>query len=260
MQISQKILFIVPAFGESNHLSECLDSLINQTISNDIIITTSTPSDFLEAIATKYKISLFLNADGGSIAKDWNFAFRQGQRELIVLAHQDDIYDKNYAKKALDFFKNYPNCALAFTDAKELIEFRVYKYNIREMVKKLLRKLAFFNQVTINSSIRFRVLLGFGCSIPCPSVIYNKKILQEFRFTDELSLNLDWDAWYRISKANNLFGYIPEDLITHRIHADAETQKGLMDNRRQDEDLILFKRYWPTLFSKMLLKIYRFGY
>lgn len=250
----------MPAYGEPPHLCECLDSLRNQSASIDILIATSTPNQFIEEAAYKYGFSLLVNPAGGSIANDWNFALKQGHHALLVLAHQDDIYHPDFAKCALSFFAQHRDCAVAFTDSNELINNQLVVNNSRELVKKILRKVSFGFKQTIHRNLHFRLLLGLGCSISCPSVIFNRAVIPNFCFSDDFSVNLDWDAWSRLAKLGVKFGYIRGDLLTHRIHAGAETQLGIADQRRQKEDSIIFLRYWPPFIAKLLLKFYKLGY
>jgi glycosyltransferase involved in cell wall biosynthesis len=255
-----QLTFVVPAYKNSPYLEECIQSLLAQTIPCRIIITTSTPNEAIRALSRKFEIPLIENNQGGSITKDWGFALTQAHKNIVTLAHQDDLYDPLYAEKILSTFNAHPQCAIAFTDSSELINCTIYKNNKRELIKKILRKIAFGMGDTINSKAQYRLLLGFGCPIPCPSVAYNFNILNNFSFSDKFSVNLDWDAWSRMANDGYPISYIRAGLVTHRIHADAETQKGIKENRREKEDLEIFLRYWPPFFAKILLRLYKYSY
>lgn len=255
-----KLTFVVPAYGESPYLRECLNSLISQTIQTDIVIATSTPNKFIDTLAEEFASPIRFNAKGGSISLDWNFALNSGNSDLVVLAHQDDLYHPEFAGKCLSFFDRNPDCAFAFTDSAELIEGRLYKNHTRELVKKILRKSSFLGKDVISNSSQYRRLLGFGSPIPCPAVAYNRRVIKNFAFSDQYSLNLDWDAWSRLAVAGYKIGYIRGQLMTHRVHAESETQRGLADKRREREDYLLFSRYWPAPLASALLSIYRLGY
>ena len=251
---------MVPAYGESPYLCECLDSLKSQSIPVDVLIVTSTPNKAIKLSALRYGLPVLVNPKGGTIANDWNFALKQGQSHLLILAHQDDIYHSDFAKCTFDFFARHQNCAIAFTDSNELINNQLMVNNSSELVKKFLRKIAFGFRQTIHHNFHLRLLLGLGCSISCPSVIFNRAVIPDFCFSDDFSVNLDWDAWSRLGKSGLKFGYIRGDLLTHRIHAGAETQLGIADQRREREDSIIFLRYWPPFIAKLLLKFYKLGY
>jgi glycosyltransferase involved in cell wall biosynthesis len=254
------LTFVVPAYGESPYLHDCLRSLCDQTATTEVIITTSTPNDFLEKMAEEFSMPILVNAEGGSISRDWNFALKSGQSKLVALAHQDDLYHPEFARQCCAFFADNPDCAISFTDMAALINNHLRINNIQEWVKKFLRESAFLGKETINSSFQYRRLLGFGCAIPCPSVVYNLQNIPDFIFSDQYSINIDWDAWTRIAFSGQQIGYIRGSLMTHRIHKDAETQKGLADKRRDHEDYLLFSRYWPGFIARTFLGIYRFGY
>lgn len=217
-------------------------------------------NNFIEVLADEFTVPIRFNAKGGSISLDWNFALNSGYGDLVVLAHQDDLYHPEFAGKCLSFFDRNPDCAIAFTDSSESIEGRLCMNHTRELVKKFLRKSSFLGQDVIGSSSQYRRLLGFGSPIPCPAVAYNRRVITDFAFSDQYSINLDWDAWSRLAVAGYKIGYIRGQLMIHRVHGESETQRGLADKRREREDYLLFSRYWPASLASALLSIYRLGY
>ncbi len=255
-----RLTFIIPAFGESPFLEECINSLKRQTEACEIIVTTSTPNEFILKISEKLNIELLLNLNGGSIAKDWNYAIKQGSGDLIVLAHQDDLYRKSFAKEYLRFHEENPTAGIIFSQIDELIDGQVIQKGKRENVKNILRKIAFGNKKVISDSWAYRKLLGLGCAIPCPAVAFSKKIAQSLNFSDQFSLNLDWATWARLASERVPFGYIPKPLMIHRIHSGAETQIGILEKRREKEDYQLFSQFWPSSVAKFLLVLYKIGY
>jgi len=106
--------------------------------------------------------------------------------------------------------------------------------------------------------VRKRVL-SMGCPISCPSVTYNKKRVQDFEFVYDMKTNLDWEAWYRLSKEPGEFVYLGERLLGHRIHEDSETTSGIGSGARSSEDLAMFKRYWPDGIARFIHKFYEKG-
>lgn len=254
------LTFVVPAYGQSPFLKDCLVSLRNQTVSSTILVATSTPNAHVEGLAKEFGVPLLVNLEGGSISRDWNYALAAAASGLVVLAHQDDLYHPEFAEKSLGFFGRNSDCAISFTDSAELIGEVFFESNKRELVKKILRRSAYLWHNSISRPSQLRRLLGFGCPIPCPSVVYNRNVIPDFRFSDRYSMNLDWDAWVRIGFAGKEIGYIRGALVAHRIHEGAETQKALADKRRDREDLSLFSRFWPDKISRLLLGLYRIGY
>lgn len=48
---------------------------------------------------------MYVNTGKTSIADDWNFAISCVDTDLVTLAHQDDIYEKDYLKYILKGYK-----------------------------------------------------------------------------------------------------------------------------------------------------------
>lgn len=255
-----KISFVIPAYKESPFLAECINSLQNQSLPAEILISTSTPNDLICSLARDNNLPLKINPHGGSIANDWNFAIKQGSGNLIVLAHQDDVYHSEFAKSFVDFHLKNPSTGLIFSQVKELINGKIVIKGKRENIKNILRKISFGNHSVISERNQYRRLLGFGCAIPCPAVAFSQEIVKDLTFSSDFSLNLDWDTWSKLAQKNVPFGYISEPLMIHRIHEGAETQIGIVEKRREKEDYEIFLRYWPKPIAKALLTLYKFGY
>ncbi|MDD5699567.1 MAG: hypothetical protein PHH77_13215, partial [Victivallaceae bacterium] len=105
-----------------------------------------------------------------------------------------------------------------------------------------------------------KAVLSLGCPICCPSVIYNLDLLGNFRFSPEYTVNLDWNAWLELSQRPAAFRFVPIPLMQHRVSDECETRKAIRENRRQDEDKMIFRRLWPEWFAAALAKTYEFCY
>jgi hypothetical protein len=84
--------------------------------------------------------------------------------------------------------------------------------------------------------------------------------LENFRFNQDYSINLDWDAWLRIATMDKSFIYIWKNLLQHRISPEAETNVGILENRRQAEDKKLFNLLWPRPIASLLAFCYSISY
>ncbi len=191
--------FVVLAYKESGYIADCIGSLLNQTIKSKIILTTSTPSFYLKNIADQFNIPLLINPEKKNIACDWNFAFKNCDTKYLTLAHQDDIYKPEYLENCLNTAEKYPDNLITFTDYDEIYQGKIRKITLMLLIKKLLLWPYLFKNA-ISNPIFKRLILSFGSSIPCPSVLYNLVNLINFKFEEEFSINLDWDAWLRLSK------------------------------------------------------------
>lgn len=115
-----KHTFVICGYKESKYLEECVQSLKNQTVKSKIIISTSTPNSYIENIAKKYNLELFINPVSKGIGPDWNYALSLAKTDFVTLAHQDDVYDKDYTKNVLEAIKKYDDTIMVFTNGKEI--------------------------------------------------------------------------------------------------------------------------------------------
>ena len=252
--------FAVLAYKDSPYLEECILSLKNQTVQSDIYITTATPSEFLENISRKYGIRLIINRNSGGIASDWSFAYDCCKTEYLTLAHQDDIYLPGYTELCLKAARKYIRTKqlIIFTGYKDFIGPKVRNFTPHLFVKKILL-LPFMIKQNIASAFIKKLVLSFGSPIPCPTVMYHKKSIGEFRFAGEFSCNMDWDAWLRLANEKGSFVYVRPKLVLHRIHKEAQTSLKISSNVRQKEDYLIFQRLWPKAVAVILFRIYSFS-
>lgn len=115
-----KHTFVICAYKESEFLEECILSLKNQSISSEIFIATSTPNKYIEALAEKYNLKVFVNDGPGGITQDWNFGLSKVKTKYATVAHQDDIYESSYSEKIIKVMEKYRTSIIAFSDYNEL--------------------------------------------------------------------------------------------------------------------------------------------
>ncbi len=207
----------------------------------------------------KYKIPVIVSKQAPGIASDWNFALESCETQYCTLAHQDDIYFPEYTEKMLKAIKKLPQNFIAFCDYKELKDNSSRFWLLYLIVKRILL-LPFYLKHNWQSTLVKKIILRLGCPVCCPSVTYNLDMLKDFHFSSEYTINLDWNAWLELSEKEGGFNFVPKSLMQHRISSESETSTGLNENRRQNEDKIIFQRLWPKYIASALAKIYEFCY
>ena len=252
--------FCVPAYGESQYLDDCLSSLKKQTVSSDVIVTTSTPNHHIRQIANKYDFLCLSSLQTPGIGRDWNFAIHSARTQLVTIAHQDDVYHETYAEKFMAAHRKYPNAAIYFSNLGQIIDEKKQNINTVIALKRLLIA-PFWLSRKIESGILLRMVLSLGDPIPCGSVMLNRRRLpQTFGFDETLKTNLDWLAWLNILENRGCFVRIPEILYYHRVHSDSETARGILRNDRYAEDLMIFEKLWGKTAARLLMKFYRLSH
>lgn len=78
--------FVICVYKESEYLEECINSVLNQTVKSNIIMSTSTPNDFAKGFAEKYNLSLYINNGEKVIGQDWNLGVSNVKTDYVTVA------------------------------------------------------------------------------------------------------------------------------------------------------------------------------
>lgn len=272
--------FVVCAYGESPYLRECLSSLQNQTVRSRILIATSTLNEAILNAAKEYGCKILENHGESGLAGDWNFALRQAKTPLVTLAHQDDVYLPEYTHCIVKAYHRNRDAIILFTDYQELRELPEHPAGLSEQdhnytaadqdigkknwvktesrlvrTKRLLLLPLRASLLRRSRWIRRRAL-SLGNVICCPSVTYVRNQMPEKLFAGNMKSNIDWQAWEQLSKRKGSFVYLPEKLMLHRIHGGSTTSSLVNDHARREEDLYMFRKFWPGKVPELIWKAY----
>ena len=250
-------VFVVPCYGKSPYLETMLRSLLAQKKKSPIYLCTSTDSSFLQVLAKKYHLPLFIRKKEPSLARDWNFALEIGRKrgKLVTIAHQDDCYHEDYSLAVCHAFRSFPDGSLIFTQAEDINSEGEKIPNISEKIKRLLRLPYCFTKKT--NRLPYKLLpLSFGNSIPCPSCTYVMEKTPEFLFDNKSKFVTDWRAFLRLAKGEGRFLYVKKPLLYYRRHPSSETRKQMKDNRRRKEEREVLQSIHGKLLGGILSFVY----
>ncbi len=253
----QDVTVVICAYKECLYLEECIKALFSQTVKPNILISTSTPNDYIQNLSIKYGIEVKINPDGGQI-KDYNFAMKQCRTPLGMLAHQDDLLDKHYiercleelnkAKKPIIACTNYLEMHNDIVDLKPSPMIRIKRCLILPMNNKWLRG-------TIWGK---RLCLLIGNPITHPSVMCVMSEMPKTCFREKYKAAMDWDLWERLSRRKGEFVYVKDVLLFHRMNDDNQTAKLLKTTTaRYDDEYAIFCRFWPKPIARFFMHFYR---
>jgi len=250
----KKHTFVICAYKESEYLEECIKSLVVQRDTSEVILMTSTPNNHINTLCDKYEIPCFVNSGESGITQDWEFGLQQVKTKYATIAHQDDVYFKDYAKAVLERVEKSQTPIIAFTDYYELRDGDYVKENqILKIKRMLLMPLKIFRKSVF---VRRRVL-SLGNPICCPSVTYAMDNIERPFFMNHFKSNEDWEAWERYSKIKGEFLYIAKPLMAHRIHEGSETSAILEYDGRSVEDYEMYRKFWPNWIARYLTNKYK---
>lgn len=256
--MEEKHTFVICAYKKSPYLRACIESLKNQTHQSIIKIVTSTPNEYINQIANEFDIQVIENPGEGGITQDWNWAYKQAETSYVTIAHQDDVYFSEYTERMIEYMENTKRPLIYFTDYHELRDGQICKSNQLLKVKRLMLFPLKMKVLQNNKWIRRRIL-SMGSPICCPSVCFAKKNLPPVIFQNRFRSCEDWEAWEMLSKLKGGFLYDATPLMCHRIHEDSETSAIIGDNKRSDEEYVMYCKFWPKWVAKFLVKIYAVG-
>lgn len=250
-----KHTFVICAYKESPYLEKCILSLKKQTLKSDIIIVTSTPNNHISGLADKYEIPLFINEGESGIVQDWNFGYSKATTPYVTIAHQDDIYFEKYTEDGTKCMEKSKQPLIFFTDYYEIRDKKYVHSNKLLKIKRLLLLPLRIKTLQKSVFVRRRIL-SIACPICCPSVMFARENLPKTIFKVGFRSNEDWEAWEMISRMKGDFLYSASPLMAHRIHEESETSAIIADNKRSEEDFVMYSKFWPKCITKILVKLY----
>ena len=258
---AQDHTFTICAYGQSEYIEECIKSVISQSLQTNVIMCTSTPSEYLEILAKKYDIPYYINEEkkfNSDIASDWNFAISCAKTRLVTIAHQDDLYKADFTKEVIGHFNGTDRPLIAYTDYAELRNGREVA-NIRNLKIKRIMLFPLRPRFMWRSRFMRRRMLSLGSAICCPSVTYVPENLPKQLFIPGYKGGIDWQAWERFSKLKGEFVFVNNILMVHRIHDDSETTALISGNTRTQEDFEMFCKFWPRWIARIIEHFYKKG-
>ncbi|MBE6367376.1 MAG: glycosyltransferase family 2 protein [Lentisphaerae bacterium] len=257
MKTANLFTFAICAYKDSPYLEDAILSAKRQSIPVEILIATSTPSDYIAGLAAKHQIEYIVNPHRGNIATDWEFALAQVKTPYAAILHQDDIYFENYAEKVMEKMLKHPDTLITFTDYGDLLsDGKIHSKRGYLIIKRMLLW-AFYLKKHHRCRWGKRSALVLGNAISCPTVSYNLQALKSVKYDQSYSVNLDWAKWLELADLPGAFAFVPEVLMAHRIDDSMETAAAIADNRRYNEDRRIFEKIWGKTIAGFLMFFYK---
>jgi len=251
--------YAVCAYHESPYLEECIRSLIRQNIRTNIIMTTSTPCRHITSVSEKYGIPLYIREGKSDIRDDWNFAYDQAKTDWVTIAHQDDVYDKNYVKVFLNTILLYEEPIAFLSDYIPIKNGHIGPRDINSKIRRILRK-PLKHPWLAKTQFWKRAVLSFGNSICAPAVTYHKSVLGSSYFTSDLKFDIDWDTFLKLAGEKGSIAYAEEPLTFYRIHGEATSMEFIKSHNRELEDALMFQKFWPEWIVNGIMHFYKKAY
>lgn len=230
-----KISIIIPVYNTEKYLTECLDSLINQTYKDlELIIINDGSTDNSMNIIKKYQkkydnIKVFEQENSGqSVARNVGLKYATG--DYIMFVDSDDYIELDMVEKMLLPFKKSKNLDLTFCD--------YYLKNNDELVKDYIIK---------HNDISEKKALILSAPSPCLKV-FKKSFLKNFSFPEHIIYE-DLAAMPVLLTSANRIHHVKEHLYYYRQHGDSTTRNTKFNIKKMDilkASQVLLDRYKDT--------------
>ena len=259
-----KISVIVPVYNVENYLSECIDSLINQTFNDiEIILINDGSTDRSGEICRKYSENdnriLFIDKknEGVSIARNTGLSIAKG--EYIAFVDSDDFIDRNMLKimydKAIKTKAEIIRC-----NSRILRE--VSKNNIlkeTEVCSKILNKVEFKEEIVKNDIVIGNNAMVVWGNLYKRDIIESNKLkfeqicLEDYLFNMQYFKYVEKYCWI----SNRLYNYrVLNNSLSRTFNPNIFNDLLFVENERQIffKELDMLDKDNEILASKWLLK------
>lgn len=227
-----KYTFLLPAY-KIRYLDEMLISIQNQTYEGFKVIISDdcSPEDVSKICESYLSDSRFVyrrnteNIGGENLVKHWNLLVDMCDTEYLILASDDDIYDRNFLQKIEDLTKKYPEC-------------NIYRARVRRVDENndVIRRDACYEEFV--SQMEYIAQRYYTNSVQCISnYVFRTKALKEKGGFIDFPL-----AWY-------------SDVATTIMMAEhglVNTRDLLFSFRISSENISTVKRQSPAVHKKKL--------
>lgn len=231
--------FVILAYNESDDLEECIKSIKKQSVKSNVLIATSTENDYIKELASQYGLGVMVNPEKSNKGLDYNFALEAVNTELVTIVHQDDLYDRNYAKEIIGAYKKVNDATIFFTDYYEILGDKKVKKSKGLLKKRICiwpLKYSFFNKKKYFK----RLALKYHKAICSSSITFVKKNIGDNLFPTDLIYNNDWAWLEKISLNDKRFFLIPKKLVGYRVDMNK-----IKSEAQINEDKTIYKLFWP---------------
>lgn len=200
-----KVSVLMPVYNVQDHVSEAVDSILNQTFKDfEFIIIDDASTDSTFEIINSYKderIVLLKNETNIGLAASLNKGIKIAKGEYIARMDGDDISMPKRLEKQVDYLDKHPEVGVLGTYIK------------------LFGSVSTINKYFLKD-IECKLQLLFGVPFAHPTVVFRKVIFTSSNLYYDESLHQygeDYDLWFKLSKFTN-FANLPSILLKYRTY------------------------------------------
>lgn len=164
-----KFSLIIPIYNTNpNHLSKCIESVINQTYQNwEICISDDASSsqitlNILKKYSNNKKIKVVFNKTNEHISSNSDKAVKLSSGEYLCLLDHDDYLWPNALAEVANILKDKSNLKFIYTDQDKIIDNIHFEPFLKpDLDLNLIKSVNYFNHFTVINKSTFDKLKGF---------------------------------------------------------------------------------------------------
>jgi len=241
--------FLIPAF-KAKYIRDTLQSIQGQSYTNYKVLISddcslenirSSCESFLSDFRFLYRRNIE-NIGGKNLVKHWNLLVDMCETEYLILASDDDIYDRNFLQQIDDLTKKYPECD-------------IYRARVRRVDGNCntIRRDACYEEHV--SQIEYMAQRYYTNSVQCISnYVFKTKALKEKGGFIDFPLAWYSDVATTIMMSENGLVNTRELLFSFRIsneNLSTEKRQSSTIHKKKLEAALLFDKWMVALMEKV---------
>ena len=258
-----KVSIIIPVYNAEKYLKKCIESLINQTLSDiEIIFIDDKSTDNSLEIIKHYefkdeRIKVVENDINRGQGPARNLGVEIAQSEYIMFLDQDDWYEPTACEEAYNQISKNNNDLVIFNFTK------IYEKTNRKLLDPRLGR---YSEYFSNKNLKF----SFFENSECWTKIYRKNFLTENNIVNYSGKSFGEDLYFttKMILAADTFSILNKSLYNYRVHDNNMSRKPLYDDLininelnfsivKKSKNSEIFKRLYAISYIRSLLFFYK---
>ena len=252
--VSKSLEFFVPYYDSINYLSECLSSLSAQSDRNFkvTVIDDGSSDEQAASLIEGMKDSRFLyvkNVRNLGVPGNFQKCVERSTSDWVVIIGHDDKLPPDYVRSLRHHLNDL---TVGFLQPKvEIIgSSGVRNRNLADQVKLYIRRSIIRRQKKGNTLTEMRVepkavipWFLIGNPFYFPTIVWNRSIIQDFGFRQDLPITLDYDLIFRILNNGFSVKFLEDTTAIYRRHSESASGKLTSMLERLDEETRVLKSF-----------------
>lgn len=240
MNTEPKVQVCVPCYNCEDTIARTLKSIIKQSYKNlEIIVVDNCSTDnSINVIETvienidKPKIQLVRNESNIGGCGNFNKCLNLANAEYVCIYHSDDMYKPNIVEEQVRFMESHKDVALVFTAADIIDDDDIVCGSFTIPEKYAQNGLLGFKEI-------YSSIVECGNIMLCPSAMFRKKAISDFKFDASVGPAMDLDGYIEIGKTRKI-GFINKNLLLLRqITRSSYSFRSLLKYKNTLEDSLI---------------------